>query len=84
MPVGFPMIVKPDQLSQGKGIFLTSEMEKIDANQLTVVQEYINDAYLIDGLKFDMRVYVLVTSCDPLRIFVHKEGLVRFATQPYR
>jgi len=22
-------------------------------------------------------------SCDPLKIFLHKEGLVRFATQPY-
>lgn len=30
-----------------------------------------------------MRVYVLVLSCEPLRIFIHKEGLVRFATQQY-
>jgi tubulin polyglutamylase TTLL6/13 len=31
-----------------------------------------------------MRIYVLVMSCDPLTIFLHKEGLVRFATQPYQ
>lgn len=30
-----------------------------------------------------MRIYVLVLSCEPLKIFLHKEGLVRFATQPY-
>jgi tubulin polyglutamylase TTLL6/13 len=80
LPVGFPMIVKPDQLSQGKGIFITNSIENIDLRELSVVQEYLNEPYLIDGLKFDMRIYVLVVSCDPLRIFIHKEGLVRFAT----
>jgi len=77
------MIVKPDQMSQGKGIFITNHLEKIDLKELSVVQEYLTEPYLIDGLKFDLRLYVLVVSCDPLRIYIHKEGLVRFATQPY-
>jgi hypothetical protein len=81
LPAGFPMIVKPDCQSQGKGIFLTTEMEKISPTDVSIVQEYINDPLLINGLKFDMRVYVLVTSCDPLTIYVNREGLVRFATQ---
>ena len=39
--------------------------------------------FLYKGLKFDMRIYVLVTGCDPLRIFLFKDGLVRLATDPY-
>ncbi len=39
--------------------------------------------FLIDGFKFDFRIYVLVTACDPLRIFVFKDGLTRFATTKY-
>jgi len=71
-------------MSQGKGIFLTHDVDALPLDELSVVQEYLNEPYLIDGLKFDMRVYVLVMSSDPLKIFVHKEGLVRFATQAYR
>ncbi len=33
----------------------------------------------------DFRVYALVTACLPtLRVFVHREGLARLATIPYK
>ncbi|XP_061302466.1 tubulin polyglutamylase TTLL13 isoform X2 [Pezoporus flaviventris] len=76
-------ICKPDSGCQGKGIFVTRNPEDIQHGEHMICQQYISKPFLIDGFKFDMRLYVLVTSCDPLRVFVYKEGLVRFATVKY-
>ena len=39
---------------------------------------------LIEELKFDLRIYVLITGVDPLRVFLYNDGLVRLATVPYK
>ena len=77
------VIVKPDGSCQGKGIFLTNNAEKACAyTPAAVAQEYVGP-FLIDGFKFDIRIYVLVTSCDPLRVYLYQEGIARFCTKPY-
>ena len=38
---------------------------------------------IIDGLKFDCRLYVLLKNLNPLKIFLYKDGLARFATENY-
>ena len=78
------VIVKPDGSCQGKGIFLTNSAEKAAAfSPAAVAQEYIDAPFLIDGFKFDIRIFVLVTSCDPLRVYLYDEGLARFCTTAY-
>ncbi|KAJ3275781.1 Tubulin polyglutamylase ttll6 [Terramyces sp. JEL0728] len=79
-------ISKPDHGCQGKGIFLFRDPDELDESckLQSVIQSYISSPLLIDGFKFDLRVYVLVTSVNPLRIFIYKDGLARFATEPYQ
>ncbi|CAI5792535.1 tubulin polyglutamylase TTLL13-like isoform X1 [Podarcis lilfordi] len=76
-------ICKPDSGCQGRGIFITRNPKEIKHGEHMICQQYIAKPFLIDGFKFDMRIYVLVTSCDPLKIFVYEEGLARFATMRY-
>lgn len=53
------------------------------ARKRGVVQTYIANPLLINGYKFDLRIYVVVLSYDPLKVFIFDEGLVRLATQKY-
>ncbi|XP_026171503.1 tubulin polyglutamylase ttll6 isoform X2 [Mastacembelus armatus] len=76
-------ICKPDTGCQGKGIFITRSSKDIQSGEHMICQVYISKPFIIDGFKFDLRIYVLVTSCDPLSIFIFKEGLARFCTTKY-
>lgn len=70
-------IVKPDEGSQGDGIYLIREPEEYRVGSKNhVVQEYLVNPLLIDGYKFDLRVYVLVKSIEPLEIYLCKVRLV--------
>ncbi|XP_061486507.1 tubulin polyglutamylase TTLL7 isoform X4 [Rhineura floridana] len=76
-------IVKPANGAMGHGISLTRNAEKLHSQEHLIVQEYLDKPFLMEGYKFDLRVYILVTSCDPLKIFLYHDGLVRMGTEKY-
>ena len=76
-------IVKPNKLSRGRGIYLVKNFHQLDSKEPGIVSEYVDNPLTVNGHKFDLRVYVVVTSFYPLRIYVYREGLARFATEKY-
>ena len=51
-----------------------------------VIQRYLNNPFLVDGYKFDLRLYVVVTGIEDndVHAFLAKEGLARFCTEKYQ
>jgi tubulin polyglutamylase TTLL4 len=76
-------IIKPPASARGTGIKVVHRWAQIPKKRPLVVQKYISQPYLINGSKFDLRLYVLVTSINPLRIYIYDDGLVRFASVKY-
>jgi hypothetical protein len=98
-------IVKPNSLSRGRGIYLVifilnsfkfvkiDDISEVPIDESCIVSRYVSNPLLINGLKFDLRIYVLLASLDPLRIYIYNEGifakifillgLARFATEKY-
>lgn len=90
-------IMKPTGKSQGAGIFLINKLSKLKkwsreaktsfhpaiGKESYVISRYIDNPLLIGGKKFDMRLYVLVTSFRPLKAYLFKLGFCRFCTVKY-
>ncbi|XP_025068987.1 probable tubulin polyglutamylase TTLL1 isoform X4 [Alligator sinensis] len=92
-------IMKPCGKAQGKGIFLINKLSQIkkwsrdsktssfvsqsSSKEAYVISLYINNPLLIGGKKFDLRLYVLVSTYRPLRCYMYKLGFCRFCTVKY-
>ncbi|EER09284.1 conserved hypothetical protein, partial [Perkinsus marinus ATCC 50983] len=76
-------ILKPVSLSRGRGISVISDISEVHYREPSIIQEYIEKPLLLDEYKFDLRVYVLVMSFNPLEAYIYKEGFARLATVKY-
>ncbi|XP_064602248.1 polyglutamylase complex subunit TTLL1-like isoform X2 [Liolophura sinensis] len=93
-----PWIMKPCGKARGIGIFLVNKLSQLKkwsrdsktsnfapptAKDTYVISKYIDNPLLIGGKKFDLRLYVLVTSFRPLKCYMYRLGFCRFCTVKY-
>ena len=76
--------MKPTASSRGRGIYIVNNLRDVVKNEACVISRYLDNPLLIQGHKFDLRLYIVVTCYDPLRIYIYREGLVRFASEKYQ
>lgn len=49
---------------------------QVPLEEPVVVAKYISNPLLVAGHKCDLRLYVVVTSFDPLIIYIYEEGRI--------
>lgn len=76
-------ILKPSNASKGKGIRLLDDAADAPRHANWLVQEYLDEPHTIRGHKYVLRLYVLLASLDPLRLYVYRQGFAKLASAPY-
>mmetsp|Transcript_22566 Transcript_22566/g.43057 ORF Transcript_22566/g.43057 Transcript_22566/m.43057 type:complete len:429 (-) Transcript_22566:161-1447(-) len=83
---GIFLVSKPSQIDAWlKERVAMKEREGEEAGRTTsyVAQKYIHNPYLVGGKKFDLRIYALVLSYAPLKVYLYREGFARFTNATF-
>ena len=77
-------VYKPAYGGQGLGVSIVKDASELtDTSSEWVVQEYIKRPLLIDNRKFTIRLYCLVTSFDPPRVYLYQDGIIKFTSMDH-
>ena len=88
-------IIKPMSTSKGSGIFLVDGLEEAlesgAKNQSRIIQKYIEKPLILrnspmsnlNGKKFDIRQWVLVTSMNPLTVYMFSDCYLRVCSSDF-
>ncbi len=68
---------------RGQGISLISHPDQAPTKKRAIVQQYIRYPHLLYGHKYTIRAYVVITSFDPLRLYLYQDGLIHMAINEY-
>ena len=77
-------LIKPTYGDQGRGIRILKSIKDLKKYRSCIITKYLSKPNLVNGKKYDLRMYVLVSSVNPLIIYVYNDGLVRVATENYK
>ncbi|CAB0028357.1 unnamed protein product [Trichogramma brassicae] len=85
-------ILKPGNKSRGRGIVLLQRLDDIlsrigpsgkAGDTRYVIQKYIERPLLIYETKFDIRQWFIVTSAQPLTLWMYRSSYLRFCSQKF-
>lgn len=76
-------LLKPKNASKGKGIRLVEDPGEIPMDSSWMVQEYLENPHTMHGRKYVLRLYVLVSSVTPFRVYLYKQGFAKLASVAY-
>jgi tubulin polyglutamylase TTLL1 len=62
---------------------LTENNQTYTINETYVISKYLENPLLVSDKKFDMRIYVLVTSYHPLKVWLFRHGFCRFCNEKF-
>jgi hypothetical protein len=85
-----PFIFKPTSSGQGKGLTIVRDItqpiadetlkQQLESSRVTMVmQEFLDRPFTVKGYRYNARIYAVITSLRPLRLYLHPSGLVKFA-----
>lgn len=76
-------ILKPANASRGRGIRVLTDVATAPAQAPWMVQRYLERPHTMRQRKYVLRLYVLISSIEPLRVYLYRQGFAKLASEPY-
>ena len=76
-------MLKPKNGARGRDIRLLDDVAEAPTDSRWMVQEYLARPHLMNGRKYVLRLYVLISSIEPLRVYLYRQGFAKLASCDY-